>query len=83
MSLSALSRLVSVSLLLVGPCVLLANTAGDVPPSLRAAIEKATYQIEPERKAGTNTYVASNRAQGMKFSSWCLARLRASAGTWA
>jgi FG-GAP repeat len=41
-SLRAVSRLVSVSLLSVGACVALANPAGDVPPSLRAAIEKAT-----------------------------------------
>ena len=69
MSLRALSRLLLVSLLSIGPCVVMANTGRDVPPSLRAAIEKATHQIEPERKAGTNTsYVASNREQGMKFS---------------
>jgi len=69
MSLRAVSRLLAIALLSVGSCVALAITAGDVPPSLRAAIEKATYQIEPERKARTvTTYVASSRAQGMRFS---------------
>jgi hypothetical protein len=63
MSFSAVSRLVSVFLLTAGSCVALANTVGDVRPSLRAVIEKATYRIEPEPKSGANTgYVATGRS---------------------
>jgi hypothetical protein len=53
-------------LLALGPCIAVADTAADVPPSLRAAIEKARYRIEPGKGAGASSaYQAANPAQGL------------------